>query len=106
MASPAPTHLSAMRLPRSSAAFGIVWETGTVIDGPFAATNELVAGYWLWQVNDMEEAIEWIKRCPNPMPGRSEIELRPISGVEDFGDAMTQELAERERRQRAQLKGA
>ena len=80
-------------------------ERRTVIDGPFAATNELVAGYWLWQVNDMEEAIEWIKRCPNPMPGRSEIELRPISGVEDFGDAMTQELAERERRQRAQLKG-
>ena len=63
----------------------------TVIDGPFAATNELVAGYWLWQVKDMDEAVAWVKRCPNPMPGPSEIEIRPIYEMEDFGEALTPE---------------
>ena len=56
----------------------------TVIDGPFAETRELVAGYWLWQVKDMDEAVEWVKRCPNPMPGPSEIEIRPVFELEDF----------------------
>jgi hypothetical protein len=65
----------------------------TVIDGPFAETRELVAGYWLWQVKDMAEAIEWVKRCPNPMPGPSEIEIRPIYDIADFGDAVTPEVA-------------
>jgi hypothetical protein len=56
----------------------------TIIDGPFAATNELVAGFWIWQVKDMAEAVEWVKRCPNPMPGPSEIEIRPLYEMEDF----------------------
>ncbi len=72
----------------------------TVIDGPFAEIGELVAGYWLWQVKDMEEAVEWVKRCPNPMPGPSEIEIRPVYEMEDFGEAMTPELKEREERMR------
>lgn len=74
----------------------------TVIDGPFAETNELVAGFWLWQVKSMEEAIEWVKRCPNPMPGESEIEIRPIFEAEDFGAEFTPELREQEARQRVQ----
>lgn len=74
----------------------------TVIDGPFAETNELVAGFWLWQVKSMEEAIEWLKRCPNPMPGESEIEIRPIFEAEDFGAEFTPELREQEARQRVQ----
>lgn len=61
-------------------------EARSVIDGPFAATGELVAGYWLWEVRDMAEAVEWVKRCPNPMPGPSEIEIRPLYTVEDFAD--------------------
>jgi hypothetical protein len=65
----------------------------TVIDGPFAETRELVAGYWLWEVKDMAEAVEWVKRCPNPMPGPSEIEIRPIYGLEDFSEALTPEVA-------------
>jgi hypothetical protein len=56
----------------------------TVIDGPFAATGELVAGFWLWDVKDMDEAVAWVKRCPNPMPGQSEIEIRPIYEMADF----------------------
>jgi hypothetical protein len=76
----------------------------TVIDGPFAATNELVAGFWLWKVKDMDEAIAWAKRCPNPMPGPSELEIRPFFELEDFGDAVTPELAEQERRQVEQMK--
>jgi hypothetical protein len=72
----------------------------TVIDGPFAATSELVAGFWLWQVKDMEEAVAWAKRCPNPMPGRSEIEIRPLFEAADFGDALTPELADQENRLR------
>src|SRR4029079_12236555 len=60
----------------------------TVIDGPFAETKELVAGFWLWEVKDMAEAVEWVKRCPNPMPGPSEIEIRPLLGEADFAEAM------------------
>ncbi|MBD2747445.1 YciI family protein [Microvirga sp. BT688] len=65
-----------------------------VIDGPFAQTNELVAGYWLWEVKDMAEAVEWVKRCPNPMPGPSEIEIRPFYEMADFAEAMTPEVSE------------
>ncbi|TRO94300.1 YciI family protein [Glycocaulis profundi] len=65
----------------------------SVIDGPFAETRELVAGFWLWEVRDMAEAVEWVKRCPNPMPGPSEIEIRPLYEMEDFGDALTDEAA-------------
>jgi hypothetical protein len=75
----------------------------TVIDGPFAETKELLAGFWLWEVKDMAEAVEWVKRCPNPMPGRSEIEIRPVFEAEDFGAAMTPELREQEERLRAEL---
>jgi hypothetical protein len=64
----------------------------TVIDGPFSETKELVAGFWLWQVKSLEEAIEWVKRCPNPMPGDSEIEIRQVFEAEDFGDALTPEV--------------
>jgi hypothetical protein len=77
----------------------------TVIDGPFAATDELVAGFWLWQVKDMAEAVEWAKRCPNPMPGPSELELRPIFEAEDFAEALTPELAEQEERLRDRMEG-
>jgi hypothetical protein len=66
----------------------------TVIDGPFAETRELVAGFWLWEVRDMAEAIEWVKRCPNPMPGPSEIEIRPLYEMTDFGEALTPEVEE------------
>ncbi|WP_019903312.1 YciI family protein [Methylobacterium sp. 77] len=62
----------------------------SVVDGPFAATGELVAGFWLWQVRDMEEAVAWVKRCPNPMPGPSEIEIRPLFEMSDFIDAPSQ----------------
>ena len=75
----------------------------TVIDGPFTETKELVAGYWLWEVKDMDEAVAWVKRCPNPMPGPSEIEIRPIYGPEDFGDAMPAEVAEKEDAMRRKL---
>jgi hypothetical protein len=64
----------------------------TVIDGPFAETRELVAGYWVWEVKDMEEAVEWVKRCPNPMPGPSEIEIRPFYELEDFGESEALEI--------------
>jgi hypothetical protein len=77
----------------------------TVIDGPFAETRELVAGFWLWQVKDMAEAVAWVKRCPNPMPGPSEIEIRPVFEAADFGAALTPELAEQEERTREQLAG-
>jgi hypothetical protein len=70
----------------------------TVIDGPFAETKELIAGFWLWQVKSMEEAIEWVKRCPNPMPGDSEIEIRQVFEAEDFGEEFTPELREQEKR--------
>jgi len=72
----------------------------TVIDGPFAETRELVAGFWLWEVKDMAEAVEWAKRCPNPMPGPSELEIRPVFEAADFGEAFTPELIEQEERLR------
>jgi hypothetical protein len=75
----------------------------TVIDGPFAETKELIAGYWLWQVKSKEEAIEWVKRCPNPMEGESEIEIRQVFEAEDFGDEYTPELRERDERLRARV---
>jgi len=77
----------------------------TVIDGPFAQTSELVAGYWLWEVKDMAEAVDWVKRCPNPMPGPSEIEIRPLYEMADFGDAVTPEVAERQNRLREKVAG-
>jgi hypothetical protein len=75
----------------------------TVIDGPFAETKELVAGYWLWQVKSLDEAVEWVKRCPNPMPGDSEIEIRPLYEAEDFGAELTTEVRELEARLRTQV---
>jgi hypothetical protein len=75
----------------------------TVVDGPFAETKELVAGYWLWQVRSMDEAIEWVKRCPNPMPDDSEIEIRPVFEEDDFGAEFTPELREQERRLRDEI---
>jgi hypothetical protein len=75
-----------------------------VTDGPFTETKELIAGFWLWQVASMEAAIEWVKRCPNPMPGtEAEIEVRPLFEAEDFGDAFTPELREAEQRMREQV---
>lgn len=77
-----------------------------VTDGPFAETNEIVAGYWLWQCKSKAEAIEWVKRCPNPMPGEeSEIEIRPLFEADDFGAELTPELREQEERLRAQVAG-
>ncbi len=70
----------------------------TVTDGPFAETKELVAGYWLWQVKSMEEAVEWVRRCPNPMSEDSEIEIRPLYEMEDFGAEFTPELRAQEER--------
>ncbi|HEY6240384.1 MAG TPA: YciI family protein [Burkholderiales bacterium] len=75
----------------------------TVIDGPFAETKELIAGFWLWQVKSREEAIEWVKRCPNPFSGESEIEIRQVFEVSDFGAEFTPELREQEDRLRAQV---
>ena len=77
----------------------------TVIDGPFAETKELVAGYWIWQVRSMEEAVEWLKRCPNPMPGESDVEIRPVYEAADFGENFTPELQEQEARLREQIAG-
>jgi len=74
----------------------------TVVDGPFTETKELIAGYWLIQVKSREEAIEWMKRCPNPGPGESEIEIRQVFEADDFGDEFTPELREQEERLRAQ----
>jgi hypothetical protein len=74
-----------------------------VIDGPFAETKELIAGFWLWQVRSMDEAIEWVKRCPNPTGGESEIEIRQVFEAEDFGAEFTPELREQEERLRAQI---
>ena len=74
-----------------------------VKDGPFDATEELVAGFWIWNVKDMDEAVEWVKRCPNPMPGPSIIEIRPFYEMGDFGEAFTAELQEQEDRLRKKL---
>ena len=70
----------------------------TVVDGPFAETKELVAGFWIWKVKSKEEAIEWVKRCPNPMPGDSEIEIRQLYEAEDFGEGLAPELKEQAER--------
>jgi hypothetical protein len=75
----------------------------TVVNGPFPITQELVAGYWIWEVKDMDEAVEWVRRVPNPMPTRSEIEIRPFYEAADFGDNLTPELAEREEKLREKL---
>ncbi|REE22668.1 MULTISPECIES: YciI family protein [unclassified Paraburkholderia] len=75
----------------------------TVVDGPFAETKELIAGYWIWQVQSMDEAIEWVRRCPNPMASDSEIEIRPFFEAADFGEAFTPELQENEERLRQQI---
>lgn len=75
----------------------------TVIDGPFAETKELIAGYWIWQVRSMDEALEWLKRCPNPMPGESEIEIRPVFEAADFGENFTPEARQQEERLREQI---
>src|SRR5688500_4203508 len=75
----------------------------TMVDGPFAETKELVAGYWLWQVRSMDEAVEWVRRCPNPMLTDSEIEIRPVFEADDFGAEYTPELREQEERLRTQV---
>src|ERR1700757_159876 len=77
----------------------------TIIDGPFAETRELVAGYWIWEVKDMDEALAWAKRCPNPMPGPSELEIRPVYGMEDFAENLTPEVTELHDRTRNKLAG-
>mgnify|MGYP002149201696 FL=1 len=75
----------------------------SVIDGPFAETKELIAGFWLWEVASLAECVEWVKRCPNPMPGDSEIEIRQVFEAEDFGAEFTLELREQEERLRARM---
>jgi hypothetical protein len=76
----------------------------SVVDGPFTETKELVAGYWIWQVQSMEEAVEWVRRCPDPMPGEeSEIEIRPIYELEEFGNGITPEQRAKEEMMRAEL---
>jgi hypothetical protein len=76
----------------------------TVIDGPFAETKELIAGFWIWQVKSLAEALEWARRCPDPMPGEeSELEIRPVFEAEDFGDEFTPELRAQEERLRAEV---
>jgi len=75
----------------------------TVIDGPFAETKELIAGFWLWKVSSLQEALDWVKRCPNPHEEECEIEIRPVFEVEDFGDGATPEIRERDARLRAQV---
>jgi hypothetical protein len=76
-----------------------------VIDGPFTEAKELIAGFWLWQVRSMAEAVEWVKRCPNPFEGESEIEIRQVFEADDFGPALTPELREQEERLRKQVAG-
>ena len=77
----------------------------TVVDGPFAETKELIAGFWIWKVKSKEEAIEWVKRCPNPMPGDSEIEIRQLFEAEDFGEQFTPEMKEQAERVYTQVSG-
>jgi hypothetical protein len=77
----------------------------SVIDGPFTETKELIAGYWMWQVRSMEEAVEWLKRCPNPHPQDTEVEIRPVFEAADFGENFTPELKEQERRIAEQIAG-
>lgn len=78
-------------------------DSRSVIDGPFAETKELIAGFWLWEVGSLAECIDWVKRCPNPMPGDSEIEIRQVFEADDFGDEFTPELREQEERLRARM---
>lgn len=89
----------------TSAARRVVFDGAgrTVIDGPFPEPNNQVAGFWLWQVRDMDEALDWVKRCPNPMPERSEIEIRPVYELGDFGDDIPEDVAKQELRQRERL---
>lgn len=91
----------------SSAGKRVVWSGSgdkTIVDGPFAETKELIAGFWLWQVRSMDEALEWANRCPSPMPGEAaHLEIRPVAEAEDFGDNYTPEIREAEERMRAQL---
>ena len=75
----------------------------TVIDGPFTETKELVAGYWIWQVRSMDEAIEWLKRCPSPHPGETDVEIRPVFEPADFGENFTPELRDRDQRMRERM---
>jgi hypothetical protein len=76
----------------------------TIVDGPFAEAKELVAGYWIWQVKSMDEALEWVRRCPDPMPGEEGVlELRPVYEMEDFGENVTPEVRERDARLRAEI---
>jgi hypothetical protein len=75
----------------------------TVTHGPFAGTKDLLAGFWLWQVGSLDEAISWLKRCPNPHPEECEVEIRPVFTPEDFGEAMTPEIKDREERLREQI---
>ena len=79
-------------------------EKRTVIDGPFAETKELIAGYWLWKVDSLQHAIEWLKRCPNPMREESEVEIRPLFEMEDFGEELTPELRAQEKSQTERIK--
>jgi hypothetical protein len=78
-------------------------EKRTVIDGPFTETKELIAGYWIWQVRSMEEAVEWVKRCPNPHEGECDVEIRQVFEAEDFGAALTPEMRKKEKEMRAKL---
>ena len=78
-------------------------EKRTVIDGPFAESKEIIAGFWIWQVDSMEQAVEWLKRCPNPLNVESDVDIRPIFDMEDFGAAATPEVVERETRLRGQI---
>ncbi len=80
-------------------------ESRSVVDGPFAETHELIAGYWIWQVRDMDEAVAWVKRCPNPMTETSTIEIRPVYELADFGEAVTPEVAELHERNRERSGG-
>ncbi|MGD9572809.1 MAG: YciI family protein [Thermoleophilia bacterium] len=80
-------------------------ESRTVVDGPFAEVKEIIAGFWIFQCRDLDECIEWVKRCPNPMPGESAIEIRQVYEMEDFGDAVTDEVSEQQERLRAGIEG-
>ena len=99
--------LAAEGLHPSSKGKRLVFKGGhkSFVDGPFAETKELIAGFWLWQVKSMDEAVEWARRMPNPHLADGEVEIRPVFAPEDFGDALTPELREREERHRAQLEG-
>lgn len=99
--------LVAEGLKPSSAGRRVVYsgESRTVVDGPFTESKELVAGFWLWQVSSVDEAVEWARRCPNPGPGESVIEIRPVAEAEDFGDALTPELQAREQELRDRTQG-